>query len=123
MGLTAEPPSAADTRAAMAMTAKPRPTKRSPNANFTGDDGSVPDFAMRIQAQANTGASRIRNTELVDWWKLEGNDTPKISLRVNRSPKRLRLDPACSNPPQKRAAKMKRIMTAQARLRSTPGSF
>src|SRR6478672_837878 len=83
---------------------KPSPAKTNPKANFAGLDGCL--LFIRSHIHEKTGAKAIMKKELTDWNQLEGNSHPKMLLRVKRSAKRFKLDPACSNAIQKVVAKM-----------------
>src|SRR6202035_556605 len=99
-----------------ARTRKPKPTKKRPEANLAGLDGSrLPSL---IHSQAKTGASVQMKNELTDCSQLDGNLKPKMELRVKRSAKRLSVEPACSKADQKREAKTKKRKMAAMRLRS-----
>ena len=72
----------------------------------------------RIHSHANTGAKATTKIGSTDWYQLDGNDQPKITLFVYWSAKRFRLLPACSKPTQNSVAKTKRRMMAPMRVRS-----
>ena len=73
---------------------KETPIIRSPNANFAGVDGSrLPRWT---QSHANAGARTITKIACTVRNQLDGKLTPRMDVRVYRSPKRLSVDPACS---------------------------
>ena len=80
--------------AAGIISAVPMPRNARPMVNFTGLDGCrSPDRSQMIE---KTGASAMTKTASTDWNQLDGNSQPKTSLRVSRSAKSVRLEPACS---------------------------
>src|SRR4051812_47481219 len=87
-----------------------------PRANFTGLDGWRDP--MRIQRKAKIGARRMTQMELTDCQYGDGNDHPKISLRVSRSAKSEIVDPVCSKIAQKISAAKKKTRMAAIRLLS-----
>src|SRR5688572_2857473 len=99
--------------------ANPAPTRIRPSENLTGVDGSCPRRPSHSHSQANTGAKAQTNIEFIDWNQLHGYDHPRTVVRVSRSANRLRVEPACSNSDQNRAAARKNTPIAYSRLRSS----
>src|SRR6185437_9103599 len=81
------------------------PVNSRPMANLAGVDGSY--LPRRIHSQANAGASTMTKIAWTVRNQLDGKLKPRIVVRVNRSPNRLRVEPACSYAPQNTAAKTK----------------
>src|SRR4051812_11547991 len=110
-------PCVSATRAAGTMTKKPSETRKSPIANFSG-----PPSLTRIHSQAKRGAKAMTKSGCSDWNQLDGNDQPRIDVRVWRSAKSVSVEPDCSKAAKKISAKRKKTpMRKRRRLSSFGG--
>jgi hypothetical protein len=98
----------------------PKPMKSRAQENFAGEDGSrSPSLS---HSSVRTGARSTRKMELSAWKSGVGTSQPNTWRSVKRSAKRLKLEPACSKPPQNRVENTNSAMIASRRLRSMPGA-
>src|SRR5688572_215576 len=67
--------------------------------------GFLPFVAKLIQSEETTGAKATMNNGLTDWNHEVGISQPKTTRSIKRSVYKLREEPACSKPAQKKITK------------------